>query len=237
MKKLNLAAIFAVVMIFTFGLTAPALADPIIEVVPMEHDFGDVEVGSSAATIITISNINGHDLIVTAIGSGAGSSTEFAITMAPALPALVLSGAWVDVEVTFSPSSDGYASAVLEIESNDPINPGVSVDLCGGGIAAAPPTVTIDDILAFFDQSVADGTLFGNGPGKSARGRIKAMRNKLKATGDLIDGGYIEQACRQLLNAYQRCDGLRRPPEFVAGPAAPTLAHMILDLMVGLGCE
>jgi hypothetical protein len=59
----------------------------------------------------------------------------------------------------------------------------------------------------------------------------------IEAAGDLIDDGYIVEACQQLLVAYERCDGLPRPPEFVAGPAAPTLAQMILDLMLELGCS
>ncbi len=96
---------------------------------------------------------------------------------------------------------------------------------------------TIDAILEFFDASVANGSLVGSGPGKSANGRRNALRNMIEAAGDLIDDGYIEEACQQLLDAYQRCDGLPRPPEFVAGPAASTLAQMILDLMGELDCE
>jgi len=59
----------------------------------------------------------------------------------------------------------------------------------------------------------------------------------IEAAGDLIDDGYIEEACQQLLDAYHRTDGVRRPPEFVAGEAAPTLAGMTLELMDSLGCE
>jgi hypothetical protein len=59
----------------------------------------------------------------------------------------------------------------------------------------------------------------------------------LEAAGDLIDAGRTAEACQQLQDAYQRTDGLPRPPEFVAGPAASTLAQMILDLMAVLGCE
>ena len=57
MKRISLIAIFGVVLIFMSGLSAPALADPFIEVVPLDHDFGDVQVGSSSTAIITISSI------------------------------------------------------------------------------------------------------------------------------------------------------------------------------------
>jgi hypothetical protein len=94
-----------------------------------------------------------------------------------------------------------------------------------------------EGILYFFDASVADGSLVGNGPGKSADGRRKALRNMLVASGKLIEKGYIDEACNQLLDAYKRCDGVPRPPEFVGGPAALNLATMILDRMASLGCE
>jgi hypothetical protein len=96
--------------------------------------------------------------------------------------------------------------------------------------------LSIADILAFFDESVDDGTLYGDGPGRSAEGRKKALRNIIEAAGDLIADGYPETACRQLLDAYERCDGLFPPPDFVEGDAAETLAGMILDLIGKLGC-
>jgi hypothetical protein len=221
------------------GLSDPSLADPVIEVTPMMHDFGDVDVGTSSTTIITVSNVGGHPLIVDDISLD--GSSDFAITSKPSLPAYITPPNGqvnsIDVEVTYTPASLGYTSAVLQISSTDLANNPVLVNLGGVGIDGGQTPVTITDILAFFDQSVADGTLYGNGPGKSDNGRKKAMRNKLKAAGDLIDGGYIDQACEQLLDAYQRCDGLPRPPEFVAGPARSTLAQMILNLMGDLGCE
>ena len=64
MKKQSLISIFVVTLMCLIGLSSHALADPFIEVVPMEHDFGDVDVGASSTTIITISNINGHELVI-----------------------------------------------------------------------------------------------------------------------------------------------------------------------------
>jgi hypothetical protein len=97
-------------------------------------------------------------------------------------------------------------------------------------------TATVDDTLAFFDASVAAGTLVGNGPGKSANGRKGALRNMIIAAGDLIDEGRYEEACQQLWDAYRKCDGDPRPPDFVTGQAADDLADMILGVMDELGC-
>ena len=58
--------------------------------------------------------------------------------------------------------------------------------------------------------------------------------------GDLIEAGDIAGACEQLLDAYQKTDGIGvpdSPPDFVTGEAADDLAAMILDLMTILGCE
>ncbi|MFC1654519.1 hypothetical protein ACFL2F_01830, partial [Myxococcota bacterium] len=126
---------------------------------------------------------------------------------------------------------------VLAITSNDSNEGTVLVGLSGAGEGGVSPPTSVADILAFFDASVADGTLIGNGPGSSADNRRNALRNMIEASGDLIDNAYVADACEQLLDAYNRTDGNDRPPEFVAGSAAPTLAGMIDDLMVDLGCE
>jgi hypothetical protein len=234
MKKLSLAAICAVVLVFMLGLSAPVQAEPFIEVVPLDHDFGDVQVGSSSTAIITISNINGQTLEIYSVSlSGSG---DFAISMEP--DPIVVSGMSTAVEITFAPSAVGYVSAILDIESNDQANPIVSVSLSGVGVAAEPPpSPSIDDILAFFDASVEDGTLYGSGRLSGvAEWRLNRLRNMIVRAGVFIDNGWIELACWQLRRAYRRCDGLPRPPEFVAGPATSTLAQMIFDLMAGLGC-
>jgi hypothetical protein len=236
MKKLSLAAICVLVLVFVTGLSATVQAQEIIEVVPLDHDFGDVQVGSSSTAIITISNVDGRDLEIYSVTLS--GSPDFSITMYPDMypDKVVGSGMSTAVEITFEPSATGYVTAVLDIKSNDMLSPIVSVSLAGMGVSQEQPPVSVQDILDFFDQSVAAGTLYGDGPGDSADGRRNALRNQIEAAGDLIDDGALEQACQQLLNAYERCDGLPRPPEFVAGPAAATLAGMILSLMADLGC-
>jgi len=235
-NKLRLFSIFA--LLLTFPLVAAAAPD--IEVLPAGHDFGDVAINATAATIITVSSVGDHDLLVTGIDFQAGSSADFVIAGAPSVPVLMPPPNGhvpsFDIEVTFSPASAGFSSATLLIYSNDSDEGVVEVILSGAGFQEAPPnSPSIDDILAFFDASVADGTLCGYGPGKSANGRRGALRNKIKAAGDMIDDGV--DACEQLSDSYQRCDGLPRPPEFVDCPAAATLAQMIIGLMGQLGCE
>jgi hypothetical protein len=107
-----------------------------------------------------------------------------------------------------------------------------------GQIVIAPPQAQIVAIINFFDSSVSGGTLTGTGPtATSAQGHLGALGNMLVAASDLIDSGQISQACQQLLDVYQRCDGQPQPPDFVTGQAAPQLAIQIQSLRTNLGCQ
>lgn len=113
----------------------------------------------------------------------------------------------------------------------------MQVTLSGYGVwVEPPPGDQIAAILDFYDASVGDGTLAGDGPGNSASGRLKALRNMIEAAGDFIEEGQIAEACQQLLDALRRTDGEPRPPDFVTGPAATELACQIQALRSSLGC-
>lgn len=99
------------------------------------------------------------------------------------------------------------------------------------------PHVMIAETLEFFDASVEAGTLVGEGPGESAENRLIALRNMLEAASDLIEDGLIQEACQQLRDAYKKCDGQPKPPDFVTGEATEELAAMIQDVIDSLGCE
>jgi len=106
-------------------------------------------------------------------------------------------------------------------------------------VAFAPvsePLNQVPYILDFIDASVAGGTLTGDGPGKSAGNRLNALKNMIEAAGGFIDAGDTSQACQQLLDAYKKCDGDPKPPDFVIGTAAGELAGMIQALRASLGC-
>jgi hypothetical protein len=108
-------------------------------------------------------------------------------------------------------------------------------------IYLATPTPFIDEILNFFDNCVDAETIVGYGPGKSARNRLGALGNMLETAADLIEVAAYEEACLQLEDAYKKCDGVDKPPDFVMGTAdpdpVPELADMINSLMISLACE
>ena len=95
----------------------------------------------------------------------------------------------------------------------------------------------IDAILAFFDESIIDGSLTGYGQGSSADGRLNALGNMLEMAGDLINIDDIEGACDQLGSALGKCDDDPLQADFVVGSAVLELYDMITELMTELGCE
>ncbi len=218
----------------------PAYCDyqPDIDVSPLVYDFGDVELETAGSILITILNLGNGDLSIQNLAFTPESSTDFTVTLSPELPSVIAPEGSIDVEVTFAPSTEGILHAVLEITSDDPDEPVTTINLAGVGVKIeVPPSEQIEQILEFFDISVADGTLVGVGPGNSASNRLKALRNMLKATSYLIFGEYFEDAYKQLLDVLKKCDGEFPPPDFVSGEATGELANKILELTEDLEVE
>ncbi len=99
-----------------------------------------------------------------------------------------------------------------------------------GFLATPVPLPSAEQILSFFDTAVSNGTLTGEGPGKSGDGRLKALRNMIEAASNLIAVGNLEEAYQQLVDAYKKTDGDSHIPDFVEGEATAELAQMILAL-------
>ena len=95
---------------------------------------------------------------------------------------------------------------------------------------------SIVDLIELFDQAVEGGTLTGAGPGRSAAGRLNALRNMLLAAGELLEQADVDGACTQLQDAAERTDGASPPPDFVQGEAAPDLLDAITEVQEELGC-
>ncbi|NIM11802.1 MAG: choice-of-anchor D domain-containing protein, partial [Candidatus Aminicenantes bacterium] len=139
MKRLRLILLTSIILVFMFWLyTIPSAYADTLEVLPIDHYFGDVEVGTKVTTIVSMTNINGSDVEVYGLGFQAGSSGDFSLANSPPVPFIVVPGETVDVEVAFSPSAAGYVTAVLEIESTDSLNPYQYVFFGGVGMDTQP---------------------------------------------------------------------------------------------------
>jgi hypothetical protein len=207
---------------------------PDIDVAPPNLDFGMVDVGDLSVGIVTITNVGDLDLTVEQVALSGDSDPVFSL-LPLSLPAVVPPDGVLDVEIHFAPVTEGLVEGQLEISSDDPDSPLVTVDLVGEGVPFDDQVMQLLDEV--FDPAVENGTLMGEGPGHSGPGRLGALRNMIEAAGDLIDAGFIDEACDQLLDAQNRCDGLFPPPDFVTGSSAPVLFDEIGELRSNLGCD
>ncbi len=209
-----------------------------IEVSFNSYDFGDVDLGASDTVNLTISNVESGSLTVTDIALQVGGSNDFAVACAAALPVVLQGGQSLDVAITFTPSTAETVYATLEILSDDLDEDLIEVALSGTGLeTASGPAEQMEQILAFFDKAVEDGTLRGNGRRWIAAMRLRMFRFMLIRAGYLIDKEMYRASCWQLRYTYRRTDGMRWPRDLVVGESAPELASMLKELMVGLECE
>lgn len=108
---------------------------PAIQVDPAEHDYGTVDVGSSATKIFVVGNTGTADLAVTEIALDGDNSDQFAIVSggvtAGGNSSKVAPGATHKVEVSFKPTALWQKTARLDITSNDPARPAVKIELKG----------------------------------------------------------------------------------------------------------
>jgi hypothetical protein len=157
-------------------------------------------------------------------------------------------GAMVNYGVTASDIVDSDPEVSCQPASGSTFPNGETVVQCtatdsSGNEATGSFTVTvlepttIDNVIAAVNAAGADGTLKGDGPGRSASGRLGAWRNMLDAARNALDAGNVAGACNLLQQAYLRADGDSAPPDFVTGAAREELAQMVLNLRESLGCS
>ena len=225
MKKLSSFLVFFLIIVLIQGF-APVKAG--IDVTPVEYNFGDVDLGDIASQNFEISNNWWGDLTIASV-TLTGGSGNYVLLNPPPSGTTVAPGSSIIFGVEFFPSQVGFTTAVITIHWTNGETGISEISLSGMGVAPQSP-VSIQDILNFFDASVANGTLMGAGSGNSADGRLNALRNMLVKTSYLISAGNYEGACEQLNDALKRCD------DFVQGASQDDLAQMISDLMDGLGC-
>ncbi len=225
-----------VVWSFVFVCIPCVYGEPDINVVPLSHDFGQVEVGSSESVVITIHNEGDSAITIESATFQAGS--DYSITSFFFPPVFFSAGGLFNLTIEFAPSASGPSQATLEIESSDPDQPLVQVVLTGQGTGGeTTPTEQIEEINDFVKTAVDDRTLVGTGRGSSARNRLRTFAKKLQIVESLIEQELFSEACTLLKSLYKHCDGLDRPKDFVKGEATPELAAKIEELITALDCD
>ncbi|MFQ6092235.1 MAG: choice-of-anchor D domain-containing protein [bacterium] len=118
--------------ILTVALTGNGvlISEADIQLSEGSHDFGEVEVGSSANWTLIISNVGSMPLTVSSVVSDRNDFT----VVSPAFPQILGAGDHIDVVVSFTPLSVGVKSGQLTITSDDPDEETLTVSLVGTGI-------------------------------------------------------------------------------------------------------
>lgn len=209
-----------------------------LAVEPATYSYGDVQVGETEPTTITVTNTAAAgNVSITGLTFDAAGSPAFTVTSPTSFPLVLAPTQTLDVTVTFAPTETALVGAVLYIASNDPLRPSIPVELSGNGVVTDTPSEILGNLLVWLDGEIASGRIAGNGPGRSAPGRLGAFRNMLEATGDLINAVRMGEACLQLRDAYDRADGIEPPPDFAVGESVGELRTRLTTLHSQLGCE
>lgn len=238
MRKWNIGLVGSAVALFLvcIPLNVGANPDQYIRVTPLELNFGEVDVGMSSSLGVAIKNDNGHPLFVDSVTLVPGDGVDYTVDSNG--PFMLQSQQTVVVMVTFSPSSDGEHPAQLLVSSNDPEAPLIEVVITGTGIGS----VTIETILAFFDNAVETNQIQGTGPTCAAkRAHLKVFKFKLLMGAFFIAKGWDKGACTLLEQAYDRSDGQKPPKDWIedveeGSGAVLELNNMLLQLMSDMGC-
>lgn len=102
---------------------------PAIELSFDQYDFGNVNIGSSGSINLIITNAGTGDLTISGFNF---SSNRFSSTFA--VPQTITAAGSVNASLLFTPLVTGPAFGTLTIDSNDPIEPQVHVELEGYGL-------------------------------------------------------------------------------------------------------
>ena len=210
---------------------------------PEVLEFEGVDVGDSVTLPIVIMSLGPTPLQIYSIHINDDGGGVFEITSMPDLSTPFDEGESAVIEVTFTPSEVGAFGGELEIRSND-----VDFDeqqwfvsLIGEGLEpGGEPTAgeQLDDLIAFFAESVEAGGLEGAGRVAPARrAHLRVFEHKLRLLEFFLCVGLERPACAVLGWLDARSDGDSRPRDMVEGPDRESLNQQILDLGATLGCH
>lgn len=198
-------------------------------------DFGEVPVGQTYKSTVTITAPSTDNFFLTGFTLGKGDSSDFkVVTMISERGIYLPANESVGIELTFTPSAAGPASDLLIISTNASGVVG-RVALTGVGVVAVtaaeqPKISDIEAILIFFDEAVKSGTLKGKGPGKSAGNRLNALRNMILALAKNIQNKENEALCNQLPVILKKTDS------HVQGDAVEGLVEKLQELLDKTEC-
>lgn len=221
------------------GLDQAVAMRQLLYIVPPGWDCDVVFVGCQATTVFSAESAEPVE-IVEIVEARIDGDNEFYITnnITPPLPAVLVPGECIEMEVVFAPESEGIFNGQLVIVTGGGLE--FRADLTGEGIYDLPPVnMTIADLIVFFDENVDAGNIDGACPqlNSACDAKLEVFRELLWRANYLYEHGKQHSACNTLARAYARSDGQELPPDFIEGSVVAELNGMIAEVMDNLGCE
>ena len=106
---------------------------------PGDVDFGQVEVGQTGETTLTVSNSGSADLTVSAVATTDTVDAPFAIVADSCTGAVLAPDASCTIDLSFAPDAAGAFSDTFNVSSDDPDTPEASVSVSAAGTLPPPP--------------------------------------------------------------------------------------------------
>ena len=137
---------------------------PVIDIDPLEYDFGNTLVGCEEIVEVTVSNIGNVDLIIDRIDYFITFPADLGIydfeSTYGALPWVLEPGESIALEIFYYPTDVDVDYGRVEVYSNDPLNPTVEAEQAAEGVLESTYEETFDqdeidsvDILFVVDNS------------------------------------------------------------------------------------
>jgi hypothetical protein len=114
-----------------------------ISVFPESHDFGRIPLNSSSSQTFSISNKGALDLEISSITIGGKYASHFIIENDNCSAQTLAPGETATFDMIFSPNSAGNKEATITIQSNDPVNSAVNVQVIGTATGEAMPWIPL----------------------------------------------------------------------------------------------
>lgn len=176
---------------------------PDISVSPRNINFGDVEVEWFVNVPITVTNTGNGGLRINDISLTTGSSD---IKIRNNCPQMLIPQDSCIIEAIFSPTSEGLATGIVSINSNDPDEGLISINLSGNGTITLAPNIVI----------IGGNLLFWNVPLGTSSSQDIIIRNSGKA--DLYINNVYLSGASEFSIISNNCIGAPIPP---ANPPYP----------------
>ncbi len=139
--------------------TANPVVQPVIDAQPDTLDYGEVVVLDDSIRQVMVLNLGDQNLVISDLGVVGSNDTLFTVLNPPPLPATILPGDTLFLNVRFAPLTPGNKSAFLVFTNNDPNHNPLIVMLKGVGVLPdifiTPTSLDFDSVLVSTSETLA----------------------------------------------------------------------------------